>query len=143
MRRREGKPMDHQRAAVRAELHSIVDKLVDDWPWIDSLAGQVRAASGGRSAKGDHADPTAAAGAYGDPAARWLDRFRALRVEMRLMDGARANLAPATPKRGRANSVEVCELCKMPTVKVRRVDGLPYCPTSCFYKVWRTKERPA
>ena len=145
MRRREGKPMDHQRAAVRAELHLLVDRMVDDWEWIDSLAGSVRAGGGDgtRASKGDHADPTWGAYVAGDEAGNWLDRFRAFRVEARLIDAARDKMAPAKPKRGRQNAVETCELCNMPTVKVRRVDGLPYCPTSCFYKVWRTKERPA
>lgn len=146
MRRREQRPMDHQRQAVRDELHGIVDRAVDDWEWIDSLSGSVRAGSGegeGRTSKGDHADPTFDAYVVGDEASKWLDRFRAFRVEARLMDAARAEMAPAKPKRGRENTVELCALCGLPAPKVRRVDGQPYCATSCFYRVWRTKERTA
>lgn len=138
--------MDHQRSAVRAELHGIVDRVVDDWPWIDSLSGHVRAVSGGdggTSSKGDHADPTLAAAMAGDAARGWLDAFRDLRVRLRVLDAGRAKMAPAKARRGRENTVEICTLCSLPAPKVRRVDGLPYCATSCFYRVWRTKERTA
>lgn len=148
-KRREAKPMDHQRAAVRAELHAIVDRLVDDWEWIDSLEGSLRAVGsgggGGGTPKGSHADPTFEAAAMGDEAARWLDRFRAFRVEARLIDAARANMAPAKvkAKRGRENTVDVCVRCNLPNPKVHRIDNEPYCATSCYYAEHRERKRKA
>ncbi len=142
MRRRERKPMDHQRAAVRAELHAIVDRLVDDWDWIDSLEGSMRAVSaneGGPSSKGDHADPTYMAALAGDMAGSWLDRFRSFRVEARLIDAAREKMRPAVPKRGRENTVDVCVRCHRPAPKVHRIDNQPYCATTCYYVVWRAR----
>lgn len=133
--------MDHQRAAVRAELHLLVDRMVSDWLWIDSLAGSVRAGGGdgSRTSKGDHADPTWGAVVAGDQAGQWLDRFRAFRVEARLLDAARAKMAPAVPKRGRENTVDVCVRCAKPAPKVHRIDGQPYCATSCYYVEWRSR----
>lgn len=142
MTRRHSTPMDHQHQAVRAELLATVGRLVDDWPWVDSLAGSLRAGGGPGGSKGGHADPTGQAAMVGDEAARWLDRFRALRVEVRLMDGARAHMAPATTKereskRGRGNDVEVCVKCGNPNPKMHRVDGKPYCASSCYYVLYR------
>lgn len=144
MKRRESKPMDHQRAAVRAELHLIVDKLVDDWEWIGSLEGHVRASGGGGgSSKGDHGDPTPAAAMAGDLAAQWLDQFRDLRVRLRMLDTARAKLSPAKPKRGRENTVDVCVRCQKPNPKIHRIDNQPYCATSCYYTEHRERKRKA
>lgn len=135
--------MDHQRRAVRAELHGIVDRAVDDWEWIDSLSGSVRAVSGGGgSSSSDVSDPTLAAVLAGDEAGRWLDRFRAMRVEARLLDAARAKMAPVDPKkvrRGRENTVEQCVRCQGPAPKVHRIDGHPYCATSCYYAEHRER----
>lgn len=134
--------MDHQRAEVRKELHGIVDRLVDDWKWIDSLSGHVRAVSGegGSSAKGSHADPTALAAVKGDDAGKWLDAFRDVRVKLRLLDGARFKMAPVlSVKKGRENTVDVCVRCQMPAPKVHRIDNQPFCATTCYYVEWRAR----
>ncbi len=142
MSRRDRKPMDHQVVNVRVEMLATVGRLVDDWPWIDSLAGHLRAASGGESSGGGHADPTALAAAAGDAAGDWLVEFSELRAMVRRLDGRRAALAPSLPKRGRVNTVEVCSLCSLPAPKVKRIDGQPYCASSCYYRAWRAG-RPA
>lgn len=124
-------------------MHGIVDRLVDDWEWIDSLEGSLRAVGSGgdhgTGSKGGHSDPTPAAAMHGDEAGSWLDRFRAFRVEARLVDGARAKMAPAKPKRGRENTVDKCVMCKQPAPKVHRIDGHPYCATTCYFKEWRAR----
>lgn len=133
--------MDHQRAAVRQELHEIVDRIVDDWQWIDTLSSPIRAvaANEGGTSKGSHPDPTF--DAVGNRALAWLDRFRRFRVEARLVDAERAKMAPAKPKRKglRENTVEVCVRCQMPAPKVHRIDGQPYCATSCYYAEHRER----
>ena len=139
--------MDHQRAAVRAELHLIVDRLVNDWEWIDSLSGHVRAigggGEGGSSGKGSHADPTLDAVLAGDVAGKWLDGFRDIRVRLRVLDTQRAKMAPTPPKRGRENTVDVCVRCEKPAPKVHRIDGHPYCATTCYFKEWRARRASA
>lgn len=148
MTRRHSTPMDHQHQAVRAELLATMARLVDDWPWVDSLAGSLHAGGGPGGSKGGHADPTGQAAMVGDEAARWLDRFRALRVEVRLMDGARAHMAPATTKereakRGRGNDVEVCVKCQLPAPHVKRIDGAPYHRDTCYYQEHRLRKKAA
>jgi len=141
--------MDHQRSAVRAELHAIIDRAVDDWDWIDSLEGSLRAVGSGcdhgSGSRGGHSDPTFDAAERGDAAGKWLDRFRAFRVECRLMDAARSHLAPpkAAPKRGRENTVDVCVRCALPNPKMHRIDGHPYCASSCYYAEHRERKRKA
>lgn len=78
----------------------------------------------------------------GTKAAEWLAEFTEARAAITaLAIRARKLLPEDRPKERRVNEVDVCRLCEMPAPKVRRVDGIPYCATSCFYKVWRSKER--
>ena len=139
LRREHPRADERQRAAVRAELHATVDRVVDDWPTIDSLALMATTAdTAGRSGNG-HANPTMAAALTQShhPAWLWLDAFRDLRVRLRVLDSQRAKLMPVRVLAGRRSEVEVCTECHLPAPKVRRIDGLPYCASSCYYRVWR------
>jgi len=141
--RPEERAAEHQRRTVRDELHDIIDRLVDDWPSIDQLAALALAHSSnseGRSS--DVSDPTLSAilTHTSDEAHQWLDDFRRFRVSARLLDGKRANMALAKAEPGRKNTIDKCALCGLPNPKMHRVDGEPYCATTCYYRVWRGRQ---
>lgn len=131
--------VDGQRAAVRAELHAIVDRLVDDWPAIEHWSAFAVPMSGGERRGSSTSDPTGSmvVALSEDAAHQWLDRFEVLRREVRQLDGERAALRPAKATRGRANTVDVCARCRQPNPKMKRIDGQPHCATSCYFVVWR------
>jgi hypothetical protein len=53
-------------------------------------------------------------------------------------DSRRGKLMPADGPTERENTVEICADCGEPAPKVKRVNGLPYHATSCYYRVWRS-----
>ncbi|HUR24019.1 MAG TPA: hypothetical protein VMZ73_09135 [Acidimicrobiales bacterium] len=76
----------------------------------------------------------------GAKASEWLSEFTEARTHLHaLAIRARKLLPMDRPKDARSNAIDVCNLCDLPAPKVRRIDGVPYCATTCFYKVWRSK----
>lgn len=156
MRRKRGdSPMHHQIAAVRAELHDYVDRWCDDWPAIDQWAAMaIRRAVDTQRRSNEHSDPTASAAMVlsEDPWSLWLERFRAFRVEARLVEAARERLRPVSEQertRLEEAAQEPCARCGMVNPSMKRIDGRPYCKTAfvghgihgqaCYYLIWRER----
>lgn len=138
---RHDRALDHQREAVRAELHNTIDRAIDDWPAIQHLANMAinRRNDTANVTTSDISDPTLAAvlTAEADPARRWLDELNRLRLHARSLDAHRHELAVATPARGRENTIDVCTRCGQPNPKMHRIDGEPHCATTCYYAAYR------
>ena len=143
--RRRQRATEHQIREIRAELHAIVDRCVDDWEAIGHLASMAlsRGGDGEQVATSGMSDPTLSAvlAGEGDPARRWLEEFERFRASARLLDGHRAGLAPTQPKRERQNTVDVCARCGNPNPKMHRIDGEPHCATTCYHQVQRERRK--
>ena len=152
-RRPEERAEARQVRAVEDELAGYVKRSCRDWLAIDRLAGSV-GSSFGPQRGGGHADPTAAAAMAGDAAARWLDDWRKLRVQMRLLDGARAKLASfASTASAETDGPELCADpecgAELEDGNAKRLGEARYCVSragrSCFWRAWRraTESRQA
>lgn len=148
--RPEQRASETQRDSVRKELHDQVDRLVDAWPVIERQSREMGRGypSGSEGATGDGGslvERVALSGAF-DPAlasADWLAGFVEFRGHAKNLEGALRRVLPAdeaSVDRGRVNEVEVCAECGLPAVKVRRIDGVPYHATSCYFRVWRSRK---
>lgn len=130
----------HQRDDVRRELRATVDRLVDGWREIEALA--VRPQMGGEIRGGSSSTAERDAARVALQASDWVERFERLRREVRQLDGLRAQLVAVDEgqvERGRVSTVEPCALCGLPPApKAKRIDGVPYCSNSCYFKVWRS-----
>jgi hypothetical protein len=146
--------MDHQREAVRSELHATVDRLVDGWPAVEHWAAVAATmhAHGERRGSGV-VDPTGAAVEALDAnrAHRWLRLFEQLRYDVRTLDALLADVslasvrAPASAAEGA--DVEPCARCGLPNPDMKRLDGRPLCKVAmvghglqgqaCFWIEWR------
>lgn len=144
---------ERQRAEVRAELHAIVDRLVDGWEPIQRMAkfmgtGFPSSSRLGEGGRGAHSDPTCDQvanhfdGGPAEYAADWLRGMRDFIHVARGLDGRRSRLE--VPVESKAKSVEaggLCDACK------RWVAGTPvdrlrsgYCDTD--YRAWIRAGRP-
>lgn len=148
-RRPEHRANERQLDDVRAELHRAVDFAVDAYPTLNKQAREMGRGfpSGSMSYGGAGGSPVEAAAFADDPAGRandWLAEFDETRGHLLRLAGTARGLLPADPAelekaRGRQNSVEVCAECGDPIPdKVRRIDGLPFHATSCYYRVRRS-----
>lgn len=151
-RRPEHRADDRQRQSVRDELHDCVDRVVDAWPVLERQAKEM---GRGFPTQGDCAGPRGGAGSYvervalehaEDPALlaeEWLSALAEARAALVNLASKARWLLPVDPEsleRGRVNEVENCALCNEPiTGKTRRIDGQPYHPTSCYFRVWRSR----
>jgi hypothetical protein len=143
-----------QRTNVRHELHDLIDLLIDTWPAIQEQAVQYgkgfsanTIGSDGGTTSSTSSRTEVLAAIHNDPsdlADTWLtDLTRAITGLRHLharIDSILPDHAEAEKMRGRINTVENCTLCEQPNPKMKRIDGLPYCATSCYFRVWRTKQ---
>jgi predicted PP-loop superfamily ATPase len=137
---RERRAMGHQRADVRRELRATIDRLVDGWREIEALA--VWPQLGGESRGGSSSAAERSAARVVAAASDWVERFERLRREVRQLDGLRANLVAVDGgqvERGRVSTIEPCGRCGLPPApKAKRIDGVPYCSNTCYFRVWRS-----
>lgn len=155
-RRPEHRADERQVKEMRAEGHAAWDY------WCDAYAELVRQAkemgrgygsstlgSGGASAGDMTPTERQALMAADDPATRaagvlkdGTTAFAMLRtLERRVRAALPAGDDEVAAARERANAVEVCELCKEPAPEVKRIDGVAYHRSSCYFKVWREGRR--
>jgi hypothetical protein len=146
-----------QRESTRQELHHLIDGIIDNWEAVQHQAlemgkGFSRDTLGdGRSSGGIGTSRTETLADTrndpGDQAAQWITDLNTLIKETRSIYGRSCTVLPdhdtAEKMRGRVNTVDKCALCEQPNPKMKRVDGQPYCATSCYYKVWRSGQQTA
>lgn len=93
--------------------------------------------------EGEQVKPDGARTTPRDPgvqAEEWLREFTEARAHLTVLADRARNLLPEDrPRESRANTVDVCKLCDLPSPKVKRIDGIPYCANTCYFKVWRSK----
>lgn len=154
---------DRQQTATRRAMHAAVDRALDVWPQalLDALEAAYPSGGGGRSAKGDHADPTAGMAGFPEPARGWLSDLEDVRRRLYQLADDAARLWPMKAKLGmvvdgvtvgrRGNDVEMCGLCRQPAPsdgrdgngrplvhKVPVGDGHVMLHRSpCYDRVWR------
>lgn len=154
VRRSEQRADREQRARVAADLHKIVDRITNAWPYIEKQAAQYargyKASTMGEP--GVSADETTIVESLAlneprDDPGWWAEQifkgWQILIADARRIDDLLRMLTPMSTKqwedefKGRRSTVEVCGLCDQPAPKVRRIDNVPYCASSCYYRVWR------
>jgi hypothetical protein len=147
------RPDRRQVAAIAAQLHQAVDVLVGAYWEAERIREEYAAGRSGigRSSGGAWSDPTSAAAidereGPGRDAARIMVQIEAWRDTGLLAVGRWEELARATrtltPAEaaaigGRTNTAEVCFACHKPNPRMHRVDGRPYCASSCYYVQYR------
>lgn len=149
------KPADHQRENIRADLHKIVNDLIDNWPTIQQQAEDMGAGfpsdtlgSNFGSSELTLVEATAI-GTGTDPGLRattWLANLEAFISQAQTLEDELKKLLPLSNDQKeklqqRQNTVELCTKCNLPAPKVRRIDGQPYHADTCYYQVWRANRR--
>lgn len=144
------RPDGRQLEALRSELHAIVDAVIGSWPVVERQARDMGrgfpSQSDGPSGSGGVSRPVEriALEERSDPgavAAEVLVELDEMVAMVRRMDRRVRGCLPvpaASVERGRVSSVDACELCGEPILeKAKRIDGLPYHASSCYFRVWR------
>lgn len=159
-RGRSRKVAGHHTKERRRVMHVLVDRAMDAWPMMDRWAADMARGfpsstlgdGGSRSTGGEDGKSTlveAQALGDSDPAKQailWLeqlDKVQAQLVELdrRRMAFLRATDAEVASMQERQNSVEICADCGGPAPDVHRIDGQPYCATSCYHRVRRARQK--
>lgn len=106
--------------------------------------------AGDSASGGDVARPTEAAAlapAVLDPVGNWIaNLFLILCDELKghaiQIDDLRAKILEIKPS-GRTNQIDTCTACHQPNPHMHRIDGAPYCATSCYHRENRRRRGQA
>lgn len=131
------RPTPIQLSQLQAAAHKAIDRIILAQPTITrhahEMAWGIPSSVGGGHGSGSHTDPTATTALGGEvidpalPYVEWLATFTETLNALYACADRGAVLAASRAPTGRTNTVDVCAGCGQPAVKVRRIDGEPYC----------------
>lgn len=157
MTRRIPKATDHQRKEDRKQMHKSLDDILDMREQVERQAkdmsrGYPSSSSGGGVSGGDKSASIVERIVVGGgtdlsaDASDWLARWWRWRQDLYVLErtarsvlGDNIDKQRALAQQGeRVNVVDICTHCGMPAPQVRRIDGMPYCATTCYHSVRRS-----